>query len=58
MAKNDTYKEVRVYHYPNITAKVLIPDITPEERARRMAFISEAAARLLSSSPERQNEEK
>lgn len=47
MAATDTYKEVRVMEFPNMTVKVLIPDITPEERERRMKQIEKAAASLL-----------
>lgn len=45
--KTDTYKEVRVFHYPNMTVRVHIPDLTPEERARRMERIARSAAALL-----------
>lgn len=45
----DTYKEVREFHYPNMTVRVHIPDITPEERARRMKQIHKAASELLKS---------
>lgn len=47
MAKTDTYKEVRVIEFPQGTARVHIPDITPEERERRMKRIAESAALLL-----------
>ncbi len=43
----DTYKEVRVFEYPNAIVRVHIPDLTPEERARRMKRIHDAAAALL-----------
>jgi hypothetical protein len=43
----DTYKEVRVFEYPNMTVRVHIPDITPDERKRRMQKIHTAAAELL-----------
>ena len=45
--KSDTYKEVRTFHYPNAVARVYVPDITQEERDRRIANISKAAADLL-----------
>jgi ribosome recycling factor len=45
----DTYKEVRVFEYPNMTVRVHIPDLTEEERARRMKAIHNAAAELLKS---------
>ena len=47
MAKTDTYKEVRVIEFPQGTARVHIPDITPEERDRRMKRIVQSAALLL-----------
>lgn len=43
----DTYKEVKVIQFPGMIAKIHIPDITPEERDRRMKRIREAAANLL-----------
>ena len=56
--KSDTYKEVRTYHYPNAIVRVHIPDITPEERERRMANISKAAANLLLSIEQERNSNK
>ena len=49
MKQADTYKEVRTFHYDNIVARVHIPDISEEERARRMKEIGIAAGKLLSS---------
>ena len=43
----DTYKEVKTFEFPGLTARVYFPDITPEERARRMKAIYKAAADLL-----------
>lgn len=43
----DTYKEVRVFEYPNMIARVYIPDLTEDERQRRMKAIHKAAANLL-----------
>ena len=45
--KSDTYKEVRIFEYPGLIARVYIPDLTPEERARRMKAIHNQAANLL-----------
>lgn len=45
----DTYKEVREFHYPDMIVRVHIPDITPEERTRRMKQIHNAASELLKS---------
>lgn len=43
----DTYKEVRVMEFPGMTVRVHIPDLTPEERSRRMKSIHKQAANLL-----------
>lgn len=47
MKCTDTYKEVKVFEFPGMIARVHIPDITPEERKRRMQAIHNAAAQLL-----------
>ena len=48
MSKNqDTYKEVRTFTYPDAIVRVHIPELTEEERARRMKSIEKAAAILL-----------
>lgn len=52
MRQPDTYKEVREFRYGHILARVYIPDITPEERERRMKEIGKAAAALVLSKPE------
>ncbi len=43
----ETYKEVKVFDYPGVTARVYIPDLTPEERTRRMKSIHTQAENLL-----------
>ena len=43
----DTYKEVKTYEFPNMVVRVHIPDITTEERNKRMKRIHDAAAQLL-----------
>lgn len=53
MKQQDTYKEVRVFEFPGLVARVHIPDLTPEERARRMKGIHDAAAALLRSGAKR-----
>ena len=45
----DTYKEVRTFTSSNMTVRVHIPDLTEEERTRRMKAIHTAAAELLKS---------
>lgn len=47
MKEKDTYKEIRTFNYPNAVVRVYIPDITEQERARRMKEIERAAAELL-----------
>lgn len=54
MRTQDTYKEVRVFEFPGgesppLIARVYIPDLTPEERQRRMKQIHKAAAELIMS---------
>lgn len=48
----DTYKEIKTFTYPNMTVRVHIPDLTEEERTRRMKRIHTAAAELLKSKKE------
>lgn len=43
----DTYKEVKVIEFPGMIARIHIPDLTPEERNRRMQVIKKAAENLL-----------
>lgn len=43
----DTYKEPITIIFPNMIAKVRIPDLTENERKRRMNKIYEATANLL-----------
>lgn len=43
----DTYKEVRVINFPGMVARIHIPELTPEERSRRMKNIQKAAENLL-----------
>ena len=45
----DTYKEVRTFSFPGMTVRVHIPDLTDEERIRRMKSIHNQAANLLRS---------
>lgn len=49
MKRPDTYKEIRTICREDIVARVFIPDLTPEEKERRMRNISKAAGQLLSS---------
>lgn len=42
-----TYKEVRVFESPNATVRVHIPELSEEERARRMKQLYKAAEALL-----------
>ena len=47
MRGQDTYKEVRTFNFPNMTVRVHIPDLTDDERKRRMDEIKKAAIDLL-----------
>ncbi len=44
---NDTYKEVKVMEHPLGIIRVHIPDLTPEERERRMQQIKKAAVDIV-----------
>lgn len=54
----DTYKEVRTFHYSNAVVRVHIPDLTEEERNRRLEAVKKAAAALLASSTVAPSKEK
>jgi ribosome recycling factor len=43
----DVYKETRVFTYPGMVVRVHIPDLTEEERARRMKILHDAAAEII-----------
>lgn len=43
----DTYKETRIFEFPNMIVKVNIPDLTPEERAVRLQRVYDAAVDIL-----------
>lgn len=43
----DSYKEVKVFTYPDMVIRVHIPDLTEDERKHRMKNIEKAAAALL-----------
>ncbi len=45
--KTDTYKEVKTIQFPGMIARVHIPDLTQDERNRRMQDIHKAAEKLL-----------
>lgn len=47
MKKKDTYKEVKTFTYPNAIVRVHLPDLTPDERERRMRAVKKAAEDLL-----------
>ena len=47
MKQQDTYKEVKVFNFGNVVARVHIPELTAEEKARRMKAIYKAAENLL-----------
>ena len=47
MKQPDKYKEVIQFEYPGAVVRVHIPDITAEERSRRIKRIEKAAEDLL-----------
>lgn len=47
MKQEDTYKEVKTFHYENVVVRVHIPDLTDAEHDRRMKEIGKAAGRLI-----------
>ena len=47
MKKSDTYKEIKEIQFPGMLARVYIPDLSPEERSRRLEQIHHSAANLL-----------
>lgn len=47
MKGQDTYKKIVTITFPNMIARVHIPDLTEEERKRRMKIIHDAAAKVL-----------
>lgn len=59
MRGQDTYKEVKTFVYPNAIVRVHIPDLTEEERERRMNNIKKATAEFMMAvlAEEQKNEE-
>lgn len=47
MKQKDTYSEPKTMTFPGVIAKVYSPNLTEEERKRRMTQIAKAAERLL-----------
>lgn len=47
MKSQDNYKETKIFRFPGMVARVYIPDLTEEERIRRMQAIHKQAANLL-----------
>lgn len=47
MKGQDTYKETVTFNFPNMIARVHIPDLTETERKRRLKVIHDAAANLM-----------
>ena len=47
MKCQDTYKEVRTIQFSGMIARVHIPELTSDERAKRMKAIHKAAENLL-----------
>ena len=49
MKNADTYSKVKTFEFPNMVVRVQIPDLTPDERERRIKTIHSAAQKLLQS---------
>ena len=47
MKTQDTYKDVRTFEFPGMIVRVHIPNLTPEEKSKRMKSIHNQAANLL-----------
>lgn len=47
MKTPDVYTMTQVFRYPDAIVRVYRPELTPEERARRMAAIERQAINLL-----------
>ena len=47
MKNRDKYKEVRVFKYPDATVRVHIPELTDEEREKRLNALKRSAETLL-----------
>ncbi len=45
----DTYKEIKEFDFPNMKVRVHIPELTEDERNRRLKAIHKAAGDLLKS---------
>jgi hypothetical protein len=45
----DSYKEIKIIEFPNMIARVHIPDLTEDEQKRRMKLICDAAVSLMMS---------
>ena len=47
MKNQDKYKEIITLNRPNMTVRIHIPDITAEERKRRIELIKRASVNIL-----------
>lgn len=54
----DTYKEVKIFTYPNCIVRVHIPDLTEEERERRMNNLKKVTANFMKAVIKAENERK
>lgn len=52
---SDPIRETRTFYYPNMTIRVHFPDISDEERERRMKQIRDAAEKVLREQMRNQN---
>lgn len=54
----DTYKEVKTFISPNCIVRVHIPDLTEEERERRMNNLKKVTANFMKAVIKAENERK
>ena len=50
MRNQDTYKEPKIFNFSGMIVKVHIPELTIEERKKRMDIVKSAAENLLKKS--------
>lgn len=48
-AQAETYNEIKLFEYPNMTIRVNVPNLSDVERNRRMKQLSKATEALLKS---------
>ena len=56
MARTDTYNEIRTINFPNAIVRMHFPEISDEENKRRYDIVMDAAAKLIFSMKETNND--